>query len=234
MKFSIHNGLRGRVFVGVGAVLGINNNDYPGELTTVINSVIQEVKSRFALDRLKDEPVIRHYRDFYWHELGIDPTKQRPAQEALLRRILRGEDLPRINPMTDIGNAASIKYLVPIGLYDIDSFNSKDLVMRYARDGEPFNPIGSQQRTLGSNQIVLSTVDGLILHVYPYRDSELTKIRNETKNVLIVTAGVPGVNEEVLIDSAQFIIDLATKYLGGRIGAKPVLVKDETSINITN
>ncbi len=232
MKFSIDNRLRGKVFVGAGVVHDVRNNEYPGELLAVINDVVREVRSRYSLDRLKDDPVIRHYRDFYWHELGIDPTKQRPAQEALLRRVLRGEDLPRINPMVDIGNAASIKYLVPIGLYDIDSFGGKDLVIRYARDDEVFNPIGSPQRRLSSNQIVLSTIDYLILHVYPYRDSEITKVKPETRNVLIITAGVPGIDSERLINSARFIIDLTTKYLGGTSGAGPIIVRDEADLNL--
>lgn len=132
--------------------------------------------------------------------------------------------------MVDIGNVASIKYLVPIGLYDIDSFNGKDLVIRYARNGEVFNPIGSPKKTLTDNQIILSTIDGLILHVYPYRDSEITKVRSETKNVLIVTAGVPGIEDERLLESAQFIIDLAARYLGGSTDMKPVVVKDEKEL----
>ena len=232
MKLSIDIKLRGKVFVGVGIVRNVKNNDYPSELLATINNTIEEVRTKYSLDKLKDEPVIRHYRDFYWHELGIDPTKQRPAQEALLRRILRGEGLPRINPVVDIGNAASIKYLVPIGLYDIDSFGSKDLTIRYAKDGEVFNPIGSPKRTLSSNQIILSTIDGLILHVYPYRDSEITKIRAETRNLLIVTAGVPGIDDERLLDSAQFILDLATKYLGGSARVRPVVVKDEADLSL--
>ncbi len=134
--------------------------------------------------------------------------------------------------MVDIGNVASIKYLVPIGLYDIDSFGGKDLVIRYARNGEVFNPIGSPKRSLSDNQIILSTIDGLILHVYPYRDSETTKIRNETRNVLIVIAGVPGIENERLLESAQFIIDLAIKYLGGSASMKPVVVKDEKDIQL--
>ncbi len=232
VKLSIDTKLRGKVFVGVGIVSNVINNDYPSELLATINNTIEDVRAKYSLDKLKDDPIIRFYRDFYWHELGIDPTKQRPAQEALLRRILRGEDLPRINPVVDIGNAASIKYLVPIGLYDIDSFSGKDLIIRYARDGETFNPIGSPKRTLSNNQIILSTIDGLILHVYPYRDSEITKIRTETKNVLIITAGVPGIDDERLLDSVQFIIDLTTRYLGGVIHARPVVVRDEGNLSL--
>lgn len=89
MRFSIDNKLRGgKVFVGVGIVHNVRNGEYPSELLTVINDTVKEVRSKYSLDSLKDDPIIRRYRDFYWHELGIDPTKQRPAQEALLRRFL--------------------------------------------------------------------------------------------------------------------------------------------------
>jgi len=211
-KLSIDASLRGKVRVGVGLVLGINNEGDVGEL---LASAMEEARARYTLDGLRDNPVIRAYRDFYWRELGIDPTKQRPSQEALLRRILRGEGLPRINPAVDIGNAVSITYLVPVGLYDIDKFHWRDLVFRYSRDGEEFVPIGSSPRRLSGNQIVLSTVDNLILHVYPHRDSEVTKVDGGTKNILVITAGVPGVADEALLSSVKRLGELLTKHLGG-------------------
>ncbi len=72
MKFSIDDRLRGKVFVGVGIVRNVRNEEYPGELLAIINDVVKEVRSRHSLDKLKDDPIIRYYRDFYWHELGID------------------------------------------------------------------------------------------------------------------------------------------------------------------
>ncbi|MCD6591402.1 MAG: hypothetical protein J7K78_00090, partial [Thaumarchaeota archaeon] len=60
--------------------------------------VYERIRSRFRLEDLKDEPLIRAYRDFFWR-IGIDPTKIRPASEALIRRILSGKGLPRINTL---------------------------------------------------------------------------------------------------------------------------------------
>ena len=54
------------------------------------------MRKNYSLDGLKDEENIRAYRDFFW-KLGIDPTKIRPAAEALIRRILGGKEIPRIN-----------------------------------------------------------------------------------------------------------------------------------------
>ncbi|MEM4755314.1 phenylalanine--tRNA ligase beta subunit-related protein, partial [Pyrobaculum sp.] len=152
------------------------------------------------------------YRDFYWRVLGIDPTKQRPAQEALLRRVLRGEPLPRINPVVDAGNAASVKYMVPIGLYDVAKIRGGPLRIRMSRKGEVFHPIGGSPMEL-EDQIVLAA-DGQILHIYPYRDSVETKIEEGTRDVLVVVAGVAGVGEERLVQTAKYLRGLLS-LLGG-------------------
>jgi hypothetical protein len=56
MKLIIDGKLRDKVFVGVGIVLGVRNSEYPGELIKVINSVINEVKAKYTLDKLKGRP----------------------------------------------------------------------------------------------------------------------------------------------------------------------------------
>ena len=53
-----------------------------------------------------------------YHRLGLDPTRTRPSSEALLRRVRRGEPLPRINTLVDICNWCSLELQVPYGLYD--------------------------------------------------------------------------------------------------------------------
>ncbi|MEL9990976.1 MAG: phenylalanine--tRNA ligase beta subunit-related protein [Thermoproteus sp.] len=145
--------------------------------------------------------------------IGIDPTKQRPAQEALLRRVLRGEELPRINPAVDIGNAASIKWLVPVGLYDIDKIGGDILELRWSK-GETFYPIGGKPTTV-NGQIILAKGE-TVLHVYPYRDSELTKVDESTKNILIVIAGLKGIDDNILIECSKFISMNYEKLLGGK------------------
>src|SRR3979409_2153884 len=60
----------------------------------------------YAVETLKDEPNLRAYRDFFWR-VGVDPTKVRPAAEALLRRVIQGKPFPRINALVDAYNLAS-------------------------------------------------------------------------------------------------------------------------------
>lgn len=201
------------VFITYGVVRSVDNRTYPQQLAEAIGEIVEEVKKSLSID-LKNHPVIRAYRDFYWRVLDIDPTKQRPSQEALLRRVLRGEPLPKINPVVDAGNAISIKYLVPIGLYDVAKIRGDTLYLRKSRRGEVFKPIGGDAMEL-DEQIVLAS-ESQILHVYPYRDSVETKVDETTRDVLMVVAGVSGVKPETLIDAANHLGKLLS-LLGGTL-----------------
>ncbi|KUO91109.1 MAG: phenylalanine--tRNA ligase beta subunit-related protein [Thermocladium sp.] len=205
-------------------------NDKPIDLSQEWNKAIEEAKKN-TISTLLSDPIIRAYRDFYWKYLKIDPTKQRPSQEALIRRLLNGGRVPTINPAVDIGNIISIKYKVPIGLYDIDKIRAKKLTLRYAAEGEVFIPIGSPRKKLSSNQIVLAASDGTILHVYPYRDSELTMVDQATRNILIISAGVPGISGEILRSAATETGILYEKYLMGRL-LKVDLINGDREIDV--
>ncbi len=55
-----------------------------------------------------------------YKRVGLDPTKTRPSSEALLRRVRKGDTLPRINSMVDVCNWCSLEFQLPYGLYDAD------------------------------------------------------------------------------------------------------------------
>ena len=102
--------------------------------------VFVEVKSRFTLESLKDEPVFRAYRDFFWR-IGVDPTKVRPAAEALIRRVLGGRSIPRINTVVDAYNLVSMTTCIALAAFDVSRLNG-DIIMRFADKGEEFFGIG--------------------------------------------------------------------------------------------
>jgi len=183
------------------------------ELEKAKRRLEEEIRRRFRLETLKDEHPFREYRDFFW-KIGIDPTKIRPAGEALVRRILRGNPLPRINTAVDSYNMASAETGIAIAAFDADRLHGV-LVMREARPGEEFLGIGMDKPiTLKGGEIVLH--DGVeVVAVYPYRDGEETKITEETRNVLVVSCGVPGIPVDELLKA----LDLASEYISRFCGA---------------
>ncbi|HOI13809.1 MAG TPA: phenylalanine--tRNA ligase beta subunit-related protein [Methanoculleus sp.] len=167
------------------------------------------VRERYTLERIKDEPLFRAYRDFFWR-VGVDPTKTRPASEALVRRILAGKMLPAINTAVDAYNLASVRTGIPIAAFDADTLGGS-LSMRFAEEGEAFLGIGmAAPVVLQKNQVILTDEDAIVA-VYPYRDSDATKITPTTTTVHIVACGVPGVEREKVYSAYE----LAAAYLQG-------------------
>ncbi len=159
-------------------------------LDAEIEKLLQDLRQRYSLESLRDEPIVRAYRDFYWR-IGIDPTKTRPSSEALVRRALRGR-WPRINPVVDAGNIASARYMVPVGIYDMDSFQPPAEI-RLSKGNEIFLPIGGDEERVSSGVPIMVDSRGVVMHLYPHRDSRYTMVRDTTRRVLIVAAGVPRV-----------------------------------------
>ncbi|MBB5252306.1 B3/B4 domain-containing protein [Sulfurisphaera ohwakuensis] len=166
-------------------------------------------------ETLKDNPVVRAYRDFYW-KIGIDPTKIRPSGEALRRRVSRNGRLPRINNVVDSGNISSTETLVPIGLYDMDKIVGNPRII-LSKGDELFYGIGKKEPEKVSPGIpIMIDESGKVMHIYPHRDSLLTSITFETKNVLIVSAGVPGVEKDLVFYAAKLTAELLVKYANGK------------------
>ena len=79
--------------------------------------------------------------------VGIDPTKTRPSNEALLRRVLKGEALYRVNTLVDALNLASLRHQLPFGLYDAARLRPPVLLRRGGRRrGLRGHPQGARER----------------------------------------------------------------------------------------
>ena len=162
--------------------VAVKRSDF--ELEAFKEDLIREIRSAYDIQTLKDRPILRAYRDFFW-SLGVDPTKTRPAAEALIRRLLHGKPLPKINTLVDAYNLASIKTEIAIAAFDFDKIRG-ELMMRYAERGEEFLGIGMKApMRLDGKEIVISDGEKL-LAVYPYRDAEDTKVTEATRNVLLL------------------------------------------------
>lgn len=173
----------------------------------VVSDYVAYVRSSLTLEGLKDHPVVRAYRDFFWR-LGIDPTKVRPSSEALARRALRGE-FPRVSPLVDAGNLASLRTLVPIGIYDLD-LASPPLTITLSRQRVKFYPIGGREQELPEGYPIMVDSRGVVVHLYAHRDSSLTSVRESTRRALIVGTGVPGVGRELVGQAVDLTVRLSS------------------------
>lgn len=178
-------------------------------------AVYEEVKAKYDIATLKDNPTVRAYRDFYW-KLDIDPTKTRPSGEALLRRVLHGDELPNISTVVDAYNLASMKTIIPISGFDRDHLKPPFQV-RFAKTSETFKGIGmSRPITLTGKMLVLSD-EKQVLCIYPYRDSDYTTITMQTQNALVVGYGVLGLAEQQLRGAVETTLKYIKQVSQGKI-----------------
>jgi DNA/RNA-binding domain of Phe-tRNA-synthetase-like protein len=183
------------------------------ELESFKGRIFEEAAKRWNLDELKENPVFRAYRDFFW-KVKVDPTKTRPASEALLRRILRGNPLPTINTLVDAYNLSSVATSIPFGAFDTDKMRGIP-VMREAKAGEEFLGIGMDKpMQLGGGEAVIQDDDRLVA-VYPYRDADYSKVTTSTRNLLLMTCGVPGIGAEELEKAEAIGVEYITRFCGG-------------------
>ncbi|MCS7099250.1 MAG: phenylalanine--tRNA ligase beta subunit-related protein, partial [Sulfolobales archaeon] len=175
------------------------------EFEEEIEELVKYVKSRYTLESVKNDPVFRAYRDFFWR-MGIDPTKTRPSSEALVRRCLRNS-FPRVSAVVDAGNIASATTGVPIGLYDM-SASSPPYTLTLSRGGEVFNPIGGGSEVLPRGVPILADSGGVVMHLYPHRDCVETAIRDSTTEVFVLGAGVPGVDRARVAEAVRRVYEL--------------------------
>jgi DNA/RNA-binding domain of Phe-tRNA-synthetase-like protein len=180
------------------------------ELEALKKEVNAEVRAKYTLEKLKDLPIIHSYRDFFWR-VGIDPTKIRPAAEALIRRILAGKDIPTINTLVDAYNLASIKTCVALAAFD-ESRLQGSLLMRSAKAQEDFLGIGMEKpMLLGGGEIVVADAQKLVA-VYPYRDAYDSRVTDATRKITLMVCGCPGIDEETLIEAETTAAALIMRF----------------------
>jgi len=178
-------------------------------------TIADEVKSKYTLESLKDIPIFRAYRDFFWRA-GVDPTKVRPAAEALIRRILAGKPIPTINSLVDAYNLASIKTGIALAAFDKEGLKGR-LSMRAAREGDEFHGIGmGKPMRLTGGEIVVADVEKLVA-VYPYRDADISKVTERTKNVLLMVCGCPGIDDAPLLEARRVACNFIVRFCQGTL-----------------
>jgi DNA/RNA-binding domain of Phe-tRNA-synthetase-like protein len=123
--------------------------------------------------------------------LGKDPARYRGSAEALLRRVIAGKGLPRINNVVDIMNLVSVESRLPIGLYDLAHVQG-DIVFRAGRAGETYKGIGKYDLNLEGLPVFC---DAGGPHGSPTSDSERTMVTEATKRVLSILISFGGTPE---------------------------------------
>ena len=126
---------------GVIVGAGLQNPPSSSDLRALYFDEQAKVKARIGATPLSELPSLSAWRRAI-SAFGVSPTKYRSAAESLLRRLTKKGDIPSINTLVDIGNLVSIRYALPVAIFDTRQI-APPITVHYAVGDEPFIDLGS-------------------------------------------------------------------------------------------
>ncbi len=204
-------------FVGAAVEASVSNTEYNEPLWQEINALGEEYRRTLSTETLKLMSGIAATRTVY-KRCGKDPSRYRPSAEALIRRMLQGKELYRIDTLVDLINLASIKFGYSIGGFDADKFVGNTISLGVGKEGEPYEGIGRGMINIAGLPVYRDSQGGVGT---PTSDNERTKIGLGTTRTLILVNGYDG-NRDNVMACAVFIQELLRRYAdsdGGRVSS---------------
>ena len=145
-----------------------------------------------------------------YKRVGLDPTKTRPSSEALLRRVRKGDTLPRINSMVDVCNWCSLEFQLPYGLYDADKIDG-DVDLRLGVAGESYAGIRKDEVHVDGR---ITLADRIGPFGNPTSDSSRTMVTTATTRALLVVFAPREVDERRLTQVLDATSARMTEFTG--------------------
>jgi DNA/RNA-binding domain of Phe-tRNA-synthetase-like protein len=151
-----------------------------------------------------------------YKKVGIDPTKTRPSNEALLRRVRKGDAIPRINSAVDIVNWCSLEFQLPYGLYDAANISGA-VTMRLGKEGERYAGIRKDDVNVGGR---ITVADRAGAFGNPTSDSARTMVTPATTDLLVIVYAPVEIAKPQLERVVNATSERMGQILGGRETAR--------------
>ncbi|MEI6824598.1 MAG: phenylalanine--tRNA ligase beta subunit-related protein [Desulfuromonadales bacterium] len=197
---------------GIIVARGVRNRETSAEETARLRNAEQRARESIQEEELKSQPIIKGYR-LVMEKAGINPNKFQNSMEAMMKRILKGGQLPTINSLVDVCNAISIENQVSLGGHALEDIHD-DLSVRFTRGNERFLPFGAEEyEPVEAGELVFASGDVVQTRKWVWRQSELGKMTLATQDVFFQLVGFddsPGTPLITALDSLEEIIRTKT------------------------
>jgi DNA/RNA-binding domain of Phe-tRNA-synthetase-like protein len=203
--------LSGRVRLGAVVLDGVTVHASVSALDADLDRLCAELLERYGGGRSREVPGAADARSLY-RAVGLDPTKTRPSNEALLRRVLRGQMPYRINALVDALNLSSLREQLPFGLYDLDQI-TPPVTLRLGGPGEGYEGI-RKGRVNVEGRPALIDAEGPFGN--PSSDSARSMVRPETSRVLVTCYAPVSCSSDRMAGVLDRTRDTLVRFCGGR------------------
>ena len=215
--------------IGMVVAKGVDNTHPYQEVDNLLIHAIEELKKNFTGDKAQEHPRIKPWRNAF-SKLGISGSKFPSSIESMARRLLKGDPFPKINPLVDLYNSVSLRYIVPMGGHDLDTLKG-NIHLRFAEGWEPFTPMGGGEKiTVPKGELVYRDDQEILTRNWVWRQCEKDKTTEKTRNIFIPIDVLGEVGRERADEVTQELSNLIPKYFGGTVFSA-ILNRENNSVN---
>ncbi|HWQ50734.1 MAG TPA: B3/4 domain-containing protein [Terriglobales bacterium] len=204
---------------------GIDNESDNPAARALLAQACLDAKKFLTQEQTSQNPVVAVWREAF----SKFKTKKgvRSSIEALLKRIDKGVGVGPINPVVDLYNAVSLRYGLPSGVEDLDTFVG-DLRLTVTAGGDDFLALGDEEAdpTLPGEVCYLDGA-GAVCRCWNWRDGQRTMATEKTKNAFMVIECVDPARRADLEAAMRELADGVVNYLGGTVTAAKIMTRND-------
>ncbi len=197
-----------KAVVGVVVAKNIDNHGGNQETGQLLRQEEGRIRNDFSLEDLAHNPLVQNWRKAY----RLFDSEDRCSSEALIRVILKGNQIRHINKLVDVYNYISLKYRAPVGGEDLDRIEG-NIYLKFATGSEKFVILGgSGGESPKKDEVVYADDKEVICRRWNWRESDNTKLTEETRNAFLVIDALPPVTEDAVKTAVEEFAGLVSKF----------------------
>ena len=197
------------------AVYGIDNHGESPEWAAYRDQRLQELFEEYEGLDVHADPILEGFNLLH-DKTGVKRRKNIPASENLIKLLIKNHGMFYINQAVDIYNLISLESKLALGAHNIDRVDG-NVTLRFTDGSERFVPIGQTVPfSVAAHEYSYCDDANEVLCRLEIRQVEKTKVDEDAQNVLYIIQGNEATPDELLVATAKRILDLTTRYCGGR------------------
>ena len=202
--------------VGVIVATQVDNAGLAPGTGEALARAVGKVRQLLAGQPLDANPRLKVWLEAF-RQTGINPSEFPPSVEALAKRAVEGEGVPRINPAVDLANAASLDYLVPVGAHDLDRLRG-DFWVRYSQPGDTFTPLGhTEAEPVPPGEIVFADDLAVRTRRWVWRLGERGKVSAASRRIFFPIDGFLDSTDEAVRQAVTELASALATMLGATV-----------------